>query len=45
MMTDDSTSNTSQGQFILFQSDNGQTQVECLFEGDSVWLTLNQLAT
>ena len=45
MMIDDLTPNTSQGQFILFQSDNGQTQVECLFEGDSVWLTLNQLAT
>lgn len=36
---------TSQGQFILYQSDDGGTKVECLFEGDSLWLTLTQLAS
>ncbi len=29
----------AQGQFILFQSADGQTQVECLFQSDSLWLS------
>lgn len=34
-----------QGQFILYQSDDGTTKVECLFEADTLWLTLTQLAS
>ncbi|MGL5007991.1 MAG: virulence RhuM family protein [Plesiomonas sp.] len=34
-----------QGQFILYQSDDGTTRVECLFEADTLWLTLTQLAS
>lgn len=33
-----------QGQFILYQSDDGTTKVECLFQSDTIWLTLNQMA-
>lgn len=34
-----------QGTFILFQSEDGQVNVECLFESDTLWLTLTQLAS
>jgi hypothetical protein len=34
-----------QGQFILYQSDDGTTRVECLFEADTLWLSLTQLAS
>lgn len=34
----------SQGQFILFQSADGQTQVECLFQSDSIWLSQQSIA-
>ena len=27
------------GQFILFETDTGQTKVECLFEAETLWLT------
>ena len=37
--------NAPQGQFILFQSGDGQVQVECRFEADTLWLSLNQIAT
>ena len=33
-----------QGQFILFQNEEGNSSVECLFESDSLWLNQNQLA-
>lgn len=33
-----------QGQFILFQSAEGNTQVECRFEADNLWLNQNQIA-
>ena len=32
-----------QGQFILFQSDEGQTRVECRFEVDTLWLFQSEL--
>jgi hypothetical protein len=41
----DSTPNISHGEFILFQSRDGQTKVECRFEQDNLWLSLNQLGT
>lgn len=33
-----------QGQFIFFQSTEGNTQVECRFEVDNLWLNQNQIA-
>lgn len=33
------TPNAPQGEFVLFQSADGQTKVECRFESDSLWLT------
>ncbi|MDV7105255.1 RhuM family protein [Vibrio sp. TH_r3] len=33
-----------QGQFILFQSAEGNAQVECRFEADNLWLTQHQVA-
>lgn len=33
------TPNAPQGEFILFQSANGQTKVECRFESDTLWLS------
>ncbi|MAC46769.1 MAG: hydroxyacid dehydrogenase [Oceanospirillum sp.] len=36
--------NLPQGQFILFQSDDGQTKVECLFQSDSIWLSQQSIA-
>lgn len=37
--------NTPYGEFILFQSSDGQTKVECRFEQDNLWLSLNQRST
>lgn len=34
----------TEGEIILYQSEDGQTKVEVRVEGESVWLTLNQLA-
>jgi len=34
-----------QGNFILFQSEDGQVHVECLFESNTLWLTLTQIAS
>ena len=33
------TPNAPHGEFILFQSANGKTKVECRFESDTLWLT------
>ena len=35
----DHTPNAPAGEFILFQSADGQTRVECRFESDTLWLT------
>lgn len=32
------------GQFILFETDQGQTKVECRFETETLWLTQNLIA-
>ena len=40
----DKDSSAPQGQFILFQSDEGQTQVECRFDEDSLWLTQQMMS-
>ncbi|MBV6443346.1 MAG: hypothetical protein EPGJADBJ_05080 [Saprospiraceae bacterium] len=33
----------SDSEIILYQSEDGQTKVEVRMEGETVWLTLNQL--
>ncbi|UAA37732.1 virulence RhuM family protein [Paraneptunicella aestuarii] len=33
------------GHFILYQDEEGQANVECLFASDTLWLTLTQLAS
>ena len=38
-MTDDLISEAPNGGFILFNSADGSTKVECRFESDSLWLT------
>lgn len=35
---------TEESQFLLYQLDDGQTRVEVRLEGETVWLTLDQLA-
>ena len=32
------------GEFILFQSDNGQVRVECRFESETLWLSQELIA-
>jgi hypothetical protein len=32
------------GQLILYATDDGQTRVECRFQDESLWLSLNQIA-
>lgn len=41
MAEDDS---TERGQLILYATEDGQTRVECHFRGESLWLSLNQIA-
>lgn len=36
--------NPPQGQFIVFQSGDGTSQVECRFESESLWLTQSLIA-
>ncbi|QQS06919.1 MAG: virulence RhuM family protein [Fibrobacterota bacterium] len=33
-----------QGEFILFQADDGRTRIQCRFENESIWLTQATLA-
>jgi hypothetical protein len=32
------------GEFILFQSEDGSTRIEVRFAGETVWLSINQMA-
>ncbi|MEQ4925330.1 virulence RhuM family protein [Proteus hauseri] len=34
----------SQGEFVLFRSEDGQTRVECRFESDTLWLSQAEIA-
>jgi len=38
------TSNSHQGEFFIYQTNDGGIQVECRFEQDNLWLSLNQLS-
>lgn len=33
------------GEFILYQTEDGRTRLEVRFKGETVWLSLNQMAT
>jgi hypothetical protein len=33
-----------QGEFLLYQTEDGQTRIECRFAGESIWLTQGQMA-
>ncbi len=51
-MVDDSLNETANlpvlpndpGQFILYQTEDGRTRIEVRFFGETVWLSLNQMA-
>jgi hypothetical protein len=32
------------GEILIFQTEGGQTQIEVLMQGETVWLTLNEIA-
>jgi len=32
------------GEFLLYQTEDGQTRLQVRFAGETVWLSLNQLA-
>ena len=32
------------GEFLLYQTEDGQTRIECRFSGDSIWLTQRHMA-
>ena len=32
------------GEFLLYQAEDGQTRIECRFQGETVWLTQQQMA-
>lgn len=32
------------GEFLLYQSEDGKTRIECRFEGETIWLTQQQMA-
>ncbi len=33
-----------EGEFLLYQAEDGQTRIECRFEAETIWLTQRQLA-
>ena len=37
-------SQNSDSQFLLYRTEDGQTRIEVQFKGETVWLSLNQMA-
>lgn len=33
-----------EGEFLLYQTEDGQTRIECRFQAETIWLTQKQLA-
>ena len=33
-----------QGQFLLYQTEDGRTRIECRFAGETIWLTQSNMA-
>jgi hypothetical protein len=38
------TPQNTDSQFLLYQTEDGQTRIEVQFRGETVWLSLNQMA-
>ncbi len=32
------------GEFLLYQTEDGRTRIQCRLENETIWLSLNQLA-
>lgn len=32
------------GEFLLYQTEDGRTRIQCRFEGETLWLTQQQMA-
>lgn len=43
-MTEDVNENQPGGEFILYQTEDGRTRIECRFEDETLWLTQAQMA-
>lgn len=43
-MSDQTQPATPGGEFLLYQTEDGRTRLEVRFQGDTVWLSLNQMA-
>jgi len=43
-MTDSLIPDAPEGEFVLFQSADGSTKVECRFESSTLWLTQNSMS-
>jgi len=43
-VTDNLIPDAPKGEFVLFQSTDGSTKVECRFESDTLWLTQNSMS-
>lgn len=43
-MTANNDNNESTGEFILYQTEDGRTRIECRFEDETLWLTQAQMA-
>ncbi len=37
--TDEQAQEAGRGEILLYQTDDGQTRVECRFQDDTIWLT------
>ena len=35
---------SSGGEFLLYQTADGQTRIQCRFQGETIWLTQQQMA-
>lgn len=41
----DLTPDNPSGEFLLYQTEDGQARIECRVQGETLWLSLNQIAT
>lgn len=44
-MDSDSQNEPDKGQIVLYQTEDGGSRIECRFQGESLWLSLNQMAS
>jgi len=43
-MTKPKSAQPSEGQFLVYQAEDGKLKVDVRFQGETVWLSLNQMA-